>query len=245
MKVDSKEIFKKDPRLIVALDTPSLDIVKKTVKDLEGVVGYYKIGFELFTAHGWDAVNLVKKSGADIFLDLKLHDIPNTVSKAAAVIEEHDVEMFNVHTLGGFEMMKATREMVDKRAKNEKDRPLIIGVTILTSHNEADLKELGISGRTIKEQVLHLAKLAHKAGLDGVVCSPQEIELLRNELPKNFVIVTPGVRPAGSAKGDQKRVMTPKEALEAGASYIVVGRPITEARKPREEALAILESIRK
>ncbi len=237
-----KQNVKADPRLIVALDTPSLDIVKKILKELEGAVSFYKVGFELFTAHGWEAVNLVRKSGAEVFLDLKLHDIPNTVSKAAAVLAERDIEIFNVHTLGGFEMMKKTREMVDLHVKDPKKRPLVIGVTILTSHNESDLKEMGI-GRSLNEQVLHLAKLAKKAGLDGVVCSPQEIEMLRKEFPKDFVIVTPGVRPAGSAKGDQKRTMTPGEAIKAGASFIVVGRPITAAKNPRNEVLSILKDL--
>lgn len=236
-------VMKPDPRLIVALDTPSLELAKKTIKELEGVISYYKVGFELFTAHGWEAVKAVRKAGAGIFLDLKFHDIPNTVSKAAAVVCEHQLEMFNVHTLGGLEMMKATRKMVDERIADSKKRPLILGVTILTSHTQETLsQELRIS-QPLNDQVVHLAKLAKQAGLDGVVCSPQEIELLRRELPKEFVIVTPGIRPAGSAKGDQKRTFGPAEALKAGASYIVVGRPITEAASPRSEAEAILASL--
>lgn len=233
----------KNDRVIVALDTPSLDIVKKILKELDGVINYYKIGFELFTAHGWTAVDLVRKHGAKIFLDLKLHDIPNTVAKTAAVICEHEIEMFNVHTLGGYEMMKHVREVVDQRAKSEGEKPIILGVTILTSHAEEELsRDLGIQ-KPLKEEVVHLAKLAEKAGLDGVVASARETVVLRDEVAKDFLIVTPGIRPTGSAKGDQKRTLGPAEAFQAGADYIVVGRPITDAPKPREQAEAIVRSL--
>ncbi len=233
-----------DSRLIVALDTPSLDVARKLLKELKGVVTFYKIGFELFAAHGWEAVELVRQTGGRVFLDLKLHDIPTTVAKTAAVICEHDVEMFNVHALGGLEMMKKTREMIDERVKTGKRKPLVLGVTILTSHTEADLsKELGIE-RKLNEEVLALARLVKKAGLDGVISSPQETALIRKEFPRDFLIVTPGVRPEGSAEGDQKRTFTPKLAREAGADYLVVGRPITGASSPRKEAAAILDSLR-
>lgn len=230
-------------RLIVALDTPSLDMVKKLIKELMGIVTFYKIGSELFTAHGWEAVTLVRKAGGRIFLDLKLHDIPNTVSKAAAVICEHEIEMFNVHGLGGFEMMKKTRESVDGRVKIGTKRPAILAVTVLTSHSKAELsKELGIT-KTLKDEVLLLARLAKKAGLNGVVASPHETAMLRKEFPSEFLIVTPGIRPAGSAKNDQERVFTPKEAFAAGADYIVVGRPIVAASDPRKQALSIVGSL--
>ncbi len=236
-----------DPRLVIALDSPSLEMVKKILRELEGAVSFYKIGFELFSAHGWQAVELVEKSGARIFLDLKLHDIPNTVAKTAAVICAHDeVAIFNVHTLGGLEMMKKTRQIVDERVKDAKKRPLVLGVTILTSHNEEQLADLGIT-RNLNEQVLHLARQAKKAKLDGVVCSPQEIVMLRKEFPSDFIILTPGIRleekGKGVAKDDQKRVMTPREALALGANYIVVGRPVTEAAQPRKEVEAILQSL--
>ncbi len=233
-----------DPRMIVALDTSSLDVAKKLTKELKGVVSYYKIGFELFTAYGWEAVELVKKTGAKVFLDLKLHDIPNTVSKTAAVICEHEVDMFNVHTLGGFEMMKEVRKVVDERSKGKKHKPLVIGVTILTSHTEKDLSEHLAIQRKLTDQVVHLAGLARKSGLDGVVSSPQEITLIREKLPKDFLIVTPGIRPAGSDKGDQKRTFTPEDALSAGADYIVIGRPIYGAPSPRQAALDILHSVK-
>lgn len=235
--------YSKRDRIIVALDTPSLDVVKKLVKQLEGLVHFYKIGSELFTAHGWEAVDLVTQKGGRIFLDLKFHDIPNTVSKTAAVVSEHDIFMFNVHTLGGLEMMKKTREAVEERSVPDKKKPLLLGVTILTSHSEEDLaSQLGIS-RKLDEEVLSLARLAKKAGLDGVVSSPREIELLRKEFGPDFLIVTPGIRPKGSPKGDQKRTFAPKDAFEAGASYIVVGRPVTAAPDPRAAAQKILESL--
>ncbi len=234
---------KSDPRIIVALDTPSIDVVKKMIKELEGLISFYKVGFELFTAHGWEAVELIRKYGGKIFLDLKLHDIPNTVAKTAAVICEHEIEMFNVHTLGGFEMMKQVRETVDQRAKNDKKKPLVLGVTILTSHTPENLKDLGIS-RALNAQVSYLGNLAKKAGLDGVVCSPLEIEMIKKELGDSFKVVTPGIRGAKDAKGDQKRTFSASEALSAGADFIVIGRPITAAENPRQEAESILKGVR-
>jgi orotidine-5'-phosphate decarboxylase len=186
MKPERKTSQSSDPRLIVALDTSSLGVVKKLLKELDGVVTYYKVGFELFTAYGWEAVDMVRKYGGRVFLDLKLHDIPNTVSKTAAVICEHEVDMFNVHTLGGSEMMRQVRETVDARTKDKKRKPLILGVTILTSHTEKTLsKEMGIS-RNLNDQVLHLARMAEEAGLDGVVSSPQEINLIRSGHPARW-----------------------------------------------------------
>lgn len=237
-----KEMKKKeDSKIILALDTSSLDVAKKLIKEVEGVINYYKIGSELFTAHGWEAVELVKKAGGRIFLDLKFHDIPNTVAKAAAVVCEHEVDMFNVHTLGGLEMMKQVRKTVDERAKGKK-KPIILGVTILTSHTEKDLDDIGIK-RNVNDQVLHLAGLAEKAGLDGVVSSPQEITLIRGKLPKDFLIVTPGIRPAGSEKGDQKRTFTPQDAIQSGCDYMVIGRPIYAAPQPRKAAAEIVQSL--
>lgn len=236
-KADSKS------KVIVALDTPSLDVVKKLLKDLEGLITFYKVGFELFTAHGWDAVKLVRKFGGRIFLDLKFHDIPNTVAKTAAVVCEHEIDMFNLHALGGLEMMKAVKATVDERVKIGEKRPIILGVTVLTSHSEETLaKDLGV-GRNINDQVLHLAGLVQKAGLDGVVCSPLETELVRKKLGADFKIVTPGIRGAKDVKGDQKRTFSAKEALEAGSDYIVIGRPITAAENPRREAESILKTL--
>ncbi|MDP3919728.1 MAG: orotidine-5'-phosphate decarboxylase [Candidatus Omnitrophota bacterium] len=232
-----------DPRIIVALDTPSLDVARQLLKDLEGLVSFYKVGFELFAAHGWKAVELVRAAGGRVFLDLKLHDIPNTVSKTMAVLCEHDVDMVTVHTLGGYEMMKATRGIVDQRIQAGKKGPIILGVTILTSHREAELEEdLGIT-RGLEEEVCYLAAVAKRAGLDGVVSSPHETAMLRQKFPQNFLIVTPGIRPQGSSVGDQKRVFAPAEAIQAGASYLVIGRPITSADSPKKEVLRILSSL--
>ena len=229
-------------RLIVALDTLRLDVVDGLLKELHGIVSFYKIGFELFTAHGWKAVEKVKKAGARVFLDLKLHDIPNTVAKTAAVLTEHEVDMFNVHALGGIEMMKAARQGVDERSKGRKQKPLLLAVTILTSHNQADLDRVGMV-KNLREEVLSLARLAKEAGLDGVVTSPEETALLRKEFSSEFLIITPGIRPAGAAKGDQKRTFSPREAMAAGASFLVVGRPITEAASPRQAATSILHQM--
>jgi len=235
--------FKHQEQLIVALDTPSLDFSKKIIQDLAGSVSFFKVGFELFTAHGWKAVELVKKQKARIFLDLKLHDIPNTVSRAAAVIAEYDVDLFNVHALGGLEMMKKAQAAVLERTAGRKQKPSILGVTILTSHSEKNLREdLGIE-RSLNDQVLHLARLVRQAGLAGVVSSPKEIGLLRREFPKDFLIVTPGIRGAADAAGDQKRTFSAREAIDAGADYLVVGRPITAAKSPAKAARQILESL--
>lgn len=232
-------------QVIVALDTPTLEGAQALMAQLHGVITFYKIGLEFFTAHGWKAVDLVKKSGAKIFLDLKLHDIPNTVASTAAVICDHEVDMFNVHALGGLEMMKAVRKTVDEKANGKTKKPVVIAVTILTSHSPESLsRELNIS-KPVQEQVLHLAGLAEQACLDGVVCSPQEAALLRSKLPKSFCLVTPGIRPEGSEKGDQKRTMTPAEALRAGVNHMVIGRPITGTPDPRKAALSILESLPK
>lgn len=232
-----------DQRIIVALDVADLESAEKLLAELKGVISYYKVGLELFSAYGWKALELVRKYGGKIFLDLKLHDIPTTVAKTASVICDHDVDMFNVHTLGGYEMMQKTADAVFERCAAKKNKPLLIGVTILTSHSPSALSsELGIS-RSLEEEVLGLAGLARKAGLNGVVCSPQEIRLMRESFGKDFVIVTPGIRPVDGTLNDQKRVLTPGDALRAGSDYLVIGRPITGAPKPRAAAEAIIASL--
>lgn len=230
-------------KIIVALDTPSLDVSARMVEDLAGLVSFFKVGFELFTAHGWEAVRQVRKTGARVFLDLKLHDIPNTVSKTVAVLCEHEVDMVTLHALGGKEMMRRASAMVRERIPNPSRRPLLLAVTVLTSHSDEDLSEdLGIR-RSLREQVRALADAAQECGMSGVISSPQETAMLREQMPENFLIVTPGVRPHGSPSSDQKRVFAPDEALRAGADYLVIGRPITGAAKPREEALRIIRSM--
>jgi len=233
---------KDSERVILALDAPDLKEAEKLIKDLTGVITFFKIGLELFSAHGWKAVDLVKKAGARIFLDLKLHDIPNTAGKAAAVIVDHGVDMTTVHAMGGLEMMRAVRTAVNDSSGNS-NKAVILGVTVLTSLNKhAMSKELGIQ-RNLEDQVIALACLAKQAGLDGVVSSPQEISLLRKRLGDEFLIVTPGIRPTGSSLADQKRTLTPKEALSQGANYIVIGRPITASPNPRKSAQEISGTI--
>ncbi len=230
-------------RLIVALDAPTLEVAEQWLIELKGVVHYYKVGLELFTAHGWKAVNLVKNYGGRVFLDLKLHDIPNTVSRTLASVCEHEVDIVNVHALGGFEMMKLAREAVEKYSSGHVIKPKLIAVTVLTSHDQKSLsRELRVRGK-VKDEVLHLAGLAKKAGLDGIVCSPEETAWVRKKFKEDFLIVTPGIRPPGADKGDQKRIFTPEKALKAGADYLVVGRPITQDAHPKDAALEILSAI--
>ncbi|MFH0985539.1 MAG: orotidine-5'-phosphate decarboxylase, partial [Candidatus Omnitrophota bacterium] len=230
-------------RLIVALDAPTLKVAEQWLSELKGVVSFYKVGLELFTAHGWKAVNMVKNYGGRVFLDLKLHDIPNTVSRTLAAVCEHEVDIVNVHALGGFEMMKMAREAVEKYSSGCVKKPKLIAVTVLTSHDQKSLsRDLRVRG-SVKEEVLHLAGLAKKAGLDGIVCSPEETAWVRKKFKQDFLIVTPGIRPTGADKGDQKRIFTPEKALKAGSDHIVVGRPITQAPDPKEAALRILAAI--
>ncbi|HNX69556.1 MAG TPA: orotidine-5'-phosphate decarboxylase [Candidatus Omnitrophota bacterium] len=232
-------------KLIVALDAPTLEMAEKWLSELKGVVHYYKVGLELFTAHSWKAVNLVKNFGGKVFLDLKLHDIPNTVSRTLAAVCEHEVDMVNVHALGGFEMMKAARQSVEQYSAGKTKRPQLIAVTILTSHSQDTLKKELCIRRKVRDEVLHLADLARKAGLDGVVCSPQETPWVRKKCGKDFSIITPGVRPAGAEVGDQKRIETPEKAILNGSDHIVVGRPVTQAKNPRDAAMKILDAIAK
>jgi len=228
--------------LIVALDFSHLEPCRKLLEELRGLVKIYKIGSELFTAQGWRAVDLVESFEGKVFLDLKLHDIPTTVAKTCRIIAQRGIFMFNLHTLGGLEMMREARRAVDA-ASREGKRPLVVGVTILTSLEEKNLsQELGIAC-SLPGEVLALARLAKEAGLDGVVSSPEEACLLRQELGKDFILVTPGVRPSGSEAHDQRRSLTPREAFQAGANYLVVGRPITASPHPRERASQILQSL--
>jgi len=230
-------------RLIVALDAPTLEVAEQWLLELKGIVHYYKVGLELFTAHGWKAVNLVKNYGGRVFLDLKLHDIPNTVSRTLAAVCEHEVDIVNVHALGGFEMMRMARVAVEKYSSGHVKKPKLIAVTILTSHDQKSLsRDLRVRG-SVKNEVLHLAGLAKKAGLDGIVCSPEETSWVRKKFKENFLIITPGIRPVGADTGDQKRIFTPEKALKAGSDYLVVGRPITQASNPREAALKILSPL--
>ncbi len=228
-------------KIILALDFSDLKDVKKTLSQLKGQAVYYKVGLELFISHGWKVVEMVKKTGARVFLDLKLHDIPNTVAKSVATACRHEIDILNVHALGGFEMMQRAGEAFQKNAVNKKAE--LIAVTILTSHDQKVLdKELRI-GQLIPSQVVHLAKLAEKAGLSGVVASPLEVKLIRKAVEKKFRVVTPGVRPLTADLNDQKRVYTPAQAIREGADYLVIGRPITQAQDPAKAFEAIASEI--
>lgn len=228
-------------KIILALDFSELKDVKKTLKQLEGQAVYYKIGLELFISHGWKVVELVKKTGAKVFLDLKLHDIPNTVAKSVATACRHEIDILNVHALGGLEMMQRAAEALSQSTGKNKTR--LIAVTILTSHDQKVLDQELRIGQTIPNQVVHLAKLAEKGGLAGVVASPLEVKLIRKAVKKDFYIVTPGVRPATADLNDQKRVYTPARAIQEGADYLVIGRPITQAPDPSAAFAAILKEI--
>ncbi|HOX09552.1 MAG TPA: orotidine-5'-phosphate decarboxylase [Candidatus Omnitrophota bacterium] len=230
-------------KLIVALDMKTLDEAAMMVKKLSPAVRVFKVGMGLFTAYGPDAVKMVHDKGAKVFLDLKFHDIPNTVAHAVRSAAKLGVFMMNIHAMGGSEMMSAASSAAaEAAAANPGNRPILLGVTVLTSMDQASIGEIGVD-RKIGEEVITLARLAKDAGLDGVVASPNETSLIRQNLGKDFVIVTPGIRPAGSEKGDQKRTMAPDSAIRAGADYIVVGRPVIEAKDPAGAAKNIIKEM--
>ena len=233
-------------QLIVALDVENLATANRLVTTLSDDVKWFKIGKQLFTAVGPASVKLLHEAKKNIFLDLKFHDIPNTVAGAVASATKIGANIINIHASGGLEMMRAAGEAAEKQASELSiPKPTLLGVTILTSVDEANFQRDFGTQRKLKNQVAYLAELSQKAGLDGVVASPLEIELIRKVCGNDFVIVTPGVRPAWAASNDQQRVMTPGEAINAGADYIVVGRPITAADNPREAARTILQEIYK
>jgi orotidine-5'-phosphate decarboxylase len=216
--------------IFCALDTPDLGLATSWAAKLADTVGGVKLGLEFFNAQGPKGVSeVMRASGLPLFLDLKFHDIPNTVAGAVKSVVPFKPFMINVHAVGGREMMEAAANAAREAAeKHMVDRPLVIGVTVLTSMNESELNEVGVAGAVL-DQVRRLAELAKISGLDGVVCSPHEAEMLRRDCGPNFKLITPGVRPAWAAANDQKRVMTPHEAVAAGADYVVIGRPITAA----------------
>ena len=233
----------KNEPLIVALDYGSLAEAEKMVKKISPLVKTFKIGKELFTAAGPDAIQMVHAHKCRVFLDLKFHDIPNTVGSACESATRMGVFMLNVHALGGKTMLYSAVQAVHKAAvESKKPAPKVLGVTVLTSLNDQDLKEIGIK-KKVKQEVQDLAVLIQNCGLDGVVASGQEIQTVRNATGKNFLIVTPGVRPTWAAHGDQKRVVTPKEAITTGADFIVVGRPITQHPQPLIAVEKILEEV--
>ena len=231
-------------KLIIALDVDSAGAALSLVKELNGHVGAFKIGLQLFTSEGPAVVKSLVDAGAKIFLDLKFHDIPNTVAKASVEAARLGVWMFNVHASGGSEMMRtALHETAEACEREGIVRPRMIGVTVLTSSGETTLRETGVTAET-ESQVLRLAALTAECGLDGVVASPREVSAIRSDIEReDFLIVTPGIRPAFATNDDQKRVMTPAEAIREGANYIVIGRPVTAASDRIEAVEKIIREI--
>lgn len=231
-------------RIILALDVDDFEEALEIVKRFQEHIEIFKVGLELFTAAGPKIVEEINALGKKVFLDLKYHDIPNTVSRTARIAAKLEVFMLNVHTLGGLEMMKQTaRELVSFSLKHNVDRPKLLGVTVLTSIDQNILThEMGVGCR-ITSQVKHLAHLAKKAGLDGVVTSPLEIETVRHLCGKDFLIVTPGIRPFWADSDDQKRTLSPRDALRKGADYLVIGRAITGQENPEKALSKILNEM--
>lgn len=221
-------------KLIVALDSNDEQKIIKLIEDISPLIDIFKVGLQAFCAFGPKIINLIHDKGNKVFLDLKLYDIPNTVVKAVEVGAKLNVYAMSIHLTGGKEMLK--------QAVQVNPRPRLWGVTVLTSLNDAELKNIGVN-RTIKEQVSHLAKVAKTIGLDGVICSPQEISLMREICGDEFTIITPGIRPKKHSADDQKRILSPAEAIKQGADFIVIGRPILEAENPIEACQAILKEI--
>jgi len=230
--------------VIAALDVFEAETALRLASQLAPVVGAFKIGSELFTSAGPDIVRKIRATGGSVFLDLKFHDIPNTVAKAVASAVRLDVQMITIHTSGGLEMMRAAEASAQKTASQTgRNAPLILGVTVLTSMDSNNLSEIGAPAN-VGQQVERLANLAVKAGLRGLVCSPLEIVALRQILPSHIQLVTPGIRTGAEKADDQKRTLTPKEAMTAGASWLVIGRPIYAAENPRAAAEGILASLK-
>lgn len=227
-----------------AVDTTDLDDARTLAGTLKGAVGGLKLGLEFFTAHGPAGYRAIAEAGLPVFLDLKLHDIPNTVAGAMRSVTCLQPAIATIHAAGGSAMMRAARDAAgEEAAKRGIEAPKIVAVTVLTSLDGDDLKSIGVASQ-VQDQVRRLAELAAAAGLDGVVCAPHEIETVRSVCGPDFVLVVPGIRPEGSAKGDQKRAMTPAEAQERGANVLVIGRPITQSPDPAEAARSIAATLR-
>jgi orotidine-5'-phosphate decarboxylase len=229
--------------IIVALDVPTAEVALKLAREVAPAVGAFKIGSELFTASGPDIVRRIRDTGAAVFLDLKFHDIPNTVSKAVASATRLDVQMLTIHTSGGSEMMRAAEASAQQTAmQSDRNAPLVLGVTVLTSMDANALSEIGAEANPAK-QVERLATLAVKSGLRGLVCSPLEVAGLRQILPSHVQLVIPGIRTGTEKADDQKRTLSPRQAMDAGASWLVIGLPIYAAENPRAAAEAILQTL--
>lgn len=232
-----------DQRLIAALDFHTMEDVRSFVEQLGDTVSFYKVGMELFYSVGGEVISYLKQQHKQVFLDLKLHDIPNTVAEGLCSLMRLGADILNVHASGGYTMMKTAAERVKQEAQRLGiEPPKLIAITVLTSINASDWQGLG-QPMEIRDQVVRLARLAKQAGLDGVVASPQEAAAIREACGPEFLIVTPGVRPAGSAVNDQSRIATPSSALQNGASHLVVGRPIRLAENPAEAAKKIIKEM--
>ncbi|MDB4349631.1 orotidine-5'-phosphate decarboxylase [Omnitrophica bacterium] len=230
-------------RIIVALDVGDAELCKELLVKLHPTIKIFKVGSQLFTTKGQEVINMIRRRGAGCFLDLKFHDIPVTVGNAADSATKLGVDMFDIHASGGLEMMKRAVEASEEVAERLKlKKPLILGVTVLTSMNKKDLEILGVE-RSPEDQVLFLAELTKKAGLDGVIASADEVGPIKKNLGADFLVITPGIRPSWANKADQKRVATPKEAFDRGADYIVIGRPITETENPKAAAERIIGEL--
>ena len=227
-------------KIIVALDYEKEAEALALVDQIDPSLCRLKVGKEMFTTLGMNFVKQLHQRNFDVFLDLKYHDIPNTVARAVRSAADLGVWMVDLHASGGLRMMEEAKRILEPYGK---DAPLLIAVTVLTSMEDLDLLQIGINASP-REQVLRLAHLTQRAGLDGVVCSPQEVEILRNACGEEFKLVTPGIRPTGADFGDQRRVMTPTAAIRAGSDYLVIGRPITKANNPVEVLRSINASIR-
>ncbi len=225
-------------RIIISLDYANVEPVLELVGQLDPQKCRVKVGKELFTRAGPALIEKLVSKNFDVFLDLKFHDIPNTVARACSAAADLGVWMLNVHASGGRAMLHSAREAIDKSSH----QPWLIAVTVLTSLSAQDLNELGIAS-SVDEQVGRLARLTQANGLDGIVCSAQEVSFVRRQMGSDFKLVTPGIRPAGSAGDDQKRIMTPAEAITSGSDYLVIGRPITQAKEPMQALLDIEAEI--
>lgn len=228
-----------DSKIIVALDYETKSEALNLVARIDPSLCRLKVGKEMFTTLGTEFVKQLHQRNFEVFLDLKYHDIPNTVARAVRSAADLGVWMVDLHASGGLRMMEEAKTILEPYGK---DAPLLIAVTVLTSMEDVDLLQLGINTSPM-EQVIRLARLTHRAGLDGVVCSPQEVEILHSTFGTDFKLVTPGIRPAGSQIGDQRRIMTPEEAIKAGSNYLVIGRPITQAQDPVNVLKSINENI--
>ena len=231
-------------RLVLALDVEDIEEAKKLVDELSPYIGTFKVGLQLFCGYGLEIVNYIKEKNSDFFLDVKLHDIPNTVEKASYNVIKNGANFFNVHATGGIEMMKAAkRGAMEAAEKYNKKKPLVLAVTVLTSISQDVLSDELSNTKTVEDFVIQLAKNAKLAGLDGVVASAKELKAIKREVGEDFIVLTPGIRPAWSAKDDQQRIATPSSAIADGADFIVLGRAVTKADDKIEAMKKIYEEI--